>query len=375
MNPKKLLSLVAGLLVFQTVSTYPIEINPNLSGSWYNHDQSGHGLSIEVMSSETTVIYWYVYNPDGTPTFLIAIGENQEGGRVQAVAYHNTGMVWNEFNPATRTETEWGTITVDFSDCNSGSLSWQAHELGVQAIPYGFGSTPITRLVAIDRTKCAEHPYAGIYKGYLESETEGGSNPAVALLAINGSFVVHSDDLLAMRGEYVPMNTPPPTVFIADGAAYSQTGDIYNVIFQASGSIVPDYRFVMDYNVGSHDNGFGDFYPLNQLYWRGLTLEGLAGVYQVGDSEGTTTIAADGSFTGMTSQTCSWSGQITIPDTRFNLFDVQMTVSGCENDAGVYEAQGYTTDAEALEDGHAIRIFGFNDSRAIELMMVRDTGP
>ena len=87
-----------------------------------------------------------------------------------------------------------------------------------------------------------------------------------------------------------------------------------------------------------------------------------------------TTINPDGSFNGSDTQGCNWSGQITIPDTRFNLFNAEVTVNGCAEDDGFYTGQGYTTDATKLNDGLAMRIFFFNSERTADLTMSRSNG-
>ena len=376
MNLKRLLSLLAVLLLFHPFTSYAFEINPNLSGSWYNPAQSGHGLSIEVISKDVTVFYWYVYNPDGKPTFLIAVGENQAGGRIEAIAYHNTGMVWGEFNPATRTEKKWGTITLDFSDCNNGSLSWRSDDLSIQAIPFGEGMTPIKRLASINDTECAENPYAGIYKGYLQSNILDDEYFAVALLSTDGHFILYTEEHMAIRAEYTVNDDDPNDIGLwLNGSAYSlETSQVINELLESFGAIAPGYRFAMDYGVGFFDNGTMDFYPINQLYWRGVTLNGIAGVYLTDDDGYTTTVNPDGSFNGSSPQNCSWSGQISIPDTRFNLFNIGVTVTGCAEDDGVYTGQGYTTDAAKLKDGLTMRMFGFNGERTVELTMTRSNG-
>ncbi|MBT8075397.1 MAG: hypothetical protein KJN61_02920, partial [Gammaproteobacteria bacterium] len=71
---KRLLGLLS---LFIALNASAIEINSKLSGIWYNQDQSGHGLNIAVLDENTTIVYWYVYHIDGTPMFLITVGQNQ----------------------------------------------------------------------------------------------------------------------------------------------------------------------------------------------------------------------------------------------------------------------------------------------------------
>ena len=66
------------------------DIRPEHSGTWYNPDQSGHGLSIEVLDDERTIAFWFSYTPNGLPMFLEIIGVN-DGHTVTGPAYYNEG--------------------------------------------------------------------------------------------------------------------------------------------------------------------------------------------------------------------------------------------------------------------------------------------
>ena len=47
---KKLWFVLFFLLVFLSFNVYAIEVSRHMSGSWYNPDQDGHGLSVEVLA-------------------------------------------------------------------------------------------------------------------------------------------------------------------------------------------------------------------------------------------------------------------------------------------------------------------------------------
>lgn len=369
MKLKKLLPAVACTLLMQAPA-FAIEISPHLSGSWYNADQSGHGFSIEIASDELTVLYWYVYNPDGTPTFLIGVGQNKTGGRIDLTFYHNTGMRWGVWDPSERAETEWGYGWIDFLDCNHATLGYQSWDLQQQPIPYGFGSVDLVRLVSIADSKCAENRIAGIYQGWLSSEAQDDENPAIALLAIDGSLIIKSEDHLAVDGG---IGQSSGAVYPAGRAWSVRTGEPYYLSFDAIGQLVPDYRLALNYQVGD-DRGFADFYPVTHLYWRGATLKGLAGEYRTDDSSDLTTITAGGAISGSDSEGCSWSGQISIPDERYNLFDITYTATGCGDIDGTYYGMGFTTDGMALEDNQAIVLIAFSEDQYSEVYMIRDDG-
>ena len=66
---KALISLV--LILFNVSVFADAEyVRPSWSGAWFNPDQSGHGISVEILDDERTVIFWYAYDLDGKPTWL-----------------------------------------------------------------------------------------------------------------------------------------------------------------------------------------------------------------------------------------------------------------------------------------------------------------
>ena len=79
-------TLILFLAVLGLSNTTLAEVRPEYSGSWYNPSQSGHGFSIEVISPEHTIAYWYTYDSVGNPIFLFADGTNA-GDRIEAQVY------------------------------------------------------------------------------------------------------------------------------------------------------------------------------------------------------------------------------------------------------------------------------------------------
>lgn len=345
------------------------QITEHMTGSWYNPDQDGHGFNIEVYRENRSVFYWYVYNPDGTPTWLVGRGAHADG-RIEGVAYYNSGMRWGVFDPNERTQVRWGVVNIDFLDCNSATVSYQSDDLSEQAIPHGSGSFNIVRLTSVHKSKCNEKLSAGIYRGGFWSEAAESGFSGIALLANDNFFVAYAMGHKTFFGEYLDGEfLGPGGGFQALGGAYDNaSGDLHNVIFEANGEISRDYRFNADYSVGGWDSGNMDFYPVTQLYNRGITLAGLAGDYvfeNIGTfAEGTASIAADGSVSGAQGA-CAWNGQVTIPDTAFNEFGISLTLSGCgELVDGFYEGMGFQDDAQNLGDGLGVWFFTRSEQKS-----------
>lgn len=255
------------------------DIDRYLSGSWYNPQQAGHGFSVEVLSSNRTLIYWYVYHPDGTPTFIIADGINT-GNRVTAQAYYNTGMIFGEFDPADRVQTPWG----------SGSIS-------------------LTRLANIERVQCAPNPYAGLYTGNFYSQTLNQVIPGFAAIAPNGEFAAISFDAMAGVGTWSVSGSN----FSGRGIAVSaDPGFTFSSNLSLSGQISPGYAMWGSYSVVGGDRGSFEFYAVPELYRRGISLAEIAGNYTaenlVSGGKGTATISASGHISASDAFGCSYQG-------------------------------------------------------------------
>jgi hypothetical protein len=136
------------IMLFFFWSSISAEIRPEYSGMWYNHDQRGHGLSLEVLDADRTVGFWYLYDRAGDPFWLFLDGVNT-GNRVHMTAYHFSGMVMDEWNPATNTRTEYGEVTVEFTDCNNATLNAYVSESSAWVDPI-----PLERLSHIAGLEC-----------------------------------------------------------------------------------------------------------------------------------------------------------------------------------------------------------------------------
>lgn len=124
------------------------DIRPEHSGAWYNPDQAGHGLSIQVLDDERSIAFWFAYTLDGAPMFLVIDGVN-DGHTVTGPAYYQEGMIWRQFDPATLKSEVWGEISIEFLGCNSAVLTWSSSAVG-----YGDGQIELERLTYLAGLKC-----------------------------------------------------------------------------------------------------------------------------------------------------------------------------------------------------------------------------
>jgi hypothetical protein len=103
-------------------------IGPAHSGSFYNKDQDGHGFSVEFGNpggEPYAVIYWYIYDDEGNPIFMVGLGE-PVGNRVEVTFYSPYGMKYGEFLPSSIPDPKdvGGTGVFVFSSTDTATFSY-----------------------------------------------------------------------------------------------------------------------------------------------------------------------------------------------------------------------------------------------------------
>lgn len=133
------------------VNAVAFPITPGITGLWYYKPQSGHGFDVQVPGNGTIIAIWYVFDNAGNTLWLFGQG-TYSGATATLDAYTSTGGLFPPaFDAATvaRNKYKWGTLTLNFSDCNTGTASW------VPLVPgYVSGSMPITRLSGVAGLAC-----------------------------------------------------------------------------------------------------------------------------------------------------------------------------------------------------------------------------
>jgi hypothetical protein len=137
-----------------SVNPSTLGIEAGHSGSWYYHEQSGHGFSIEVgrrpNGSPLVIVYWYVYDDLGNPIFLV--GNGVPDGNVLEVQFETpVGMRFGEFNPASVVREDGGKGRFEFSDQSNALFSYTPSAFSTSAWGHSpVDSLPLQKLFGID---------------------------------------------------------------------------------------------------------------------------------------------------------------------------------------------------------------------------------
>jgi len=121
-----------------------VPITSGFTGAWYDPNQSGHGLLIEVLPENRLLAYWFAFTPDGTQQAWFG-GDGPILGDVATIySYQGQGGRWiPNFDPAVYVLQPWGQLTFTFTDCDHGRVDFAGNG---NNSPWGTNHMDITRL-------------------------------------------------------------------------------------------------------------------------------------------------------------------------------------------------------------------------------------
>lgn len=118
-----------------------VPITQSFTGAWYDPTQSGHGLFVEVLPGNGILAWWFTFTPDGQQAWFGNLG-TIAGDTATIEALKTEGGRWiPNFDPANIAQPGWGTLTLRFTDCNHGEVTFSSTVPG-----WGSGRMDLTRL-------------------------------------------------------------------------------------------------------------------------------------------------------------------------------------------------------------------------------------
>ena len=259
--------LASLLLVFVSLAS-AADIRNYHSGSWYDPDHSGHGISVEVVDDDTLVVFWFAYHPDGTPMWLLTEAD---------------------IDGDTATRDAWY-FSVTFLDCHNARLSYDS-PMSHDGIPFGAGEIDLIRLTFIEGLDCttpAVPEKYGNFSSGLELEPWGGwPINSFAWIAPSGTlayqFVKNGE---AVEIGYGQLTLTGETSFRFE--AVTSNGNRQSDGEFRDGGVVLDLQ-----ELGVLDE------PLDPAYLDAITYADIAGRYAGPDVIWVATVGESGEFDGL----------------------------------------------------------------------------
>jgi hypothetical protein len=189
-------SLILVLSLF-FVSSLSAQVLPEYSGAWYNRDQDGHGLNVEVIDEQRSIAFWYTYSFAGAPMWFLFDGVNVDN-RVEATVYFFDNMFWGQFDPAALNRQEIGTAAIEFLGCDEARLTYS---LGF----YGDGEIPLERLTNIAGLKCNQvGKLTGVWTASIYSDLQNFWVDTT--VKDDGTFIVYDAMACIWTGQITVVN-------------------------------------------------------------------------------------------------------------------------------------------------------------------------
>jgi plastocyanin len=128
-----------------------VPITAGFTGAWYDPNQAGHGIFIEVLGPTQMLAWWFTFTPTGEQAWFGNVG-TIDGDTATVRALKTEGGRWiPNFDPAEVTQPEWGTLTFKFTDCNHGHVDFSDTAPGSG---FGQGGMDLTRLTQPEGLSC-----------------------------------------------------------------------------------------------------------------------------------------------------------------------------------------------------------------------------
>jgi len=126
----------------------PLTIRPGHSALWFNPDRSGEGWVLEILPDGQALGYWFTYDEDGNPRWLIGQGpivgnEIQFNDLLAPVG----GRFGPDFDPDEVDRVRVGSARLVLADCDSGWFEYDA-----------YGQSQTIDLVRLSRTQGLDCP-------------------------------------------------------------------------------------------------------------------------------------------------------------------------------------------------------------------------
>jgi hypothetical protein len=125
-------------------------IQPAHSGVWFDTDRDGEGYFIFISNNagqRTATIAYYTYD-NGNQMWIIGTQALTPGFSTVTVPMTvTTGTSFSDFKPTEVGRADWGELSLTFTSCDAGTISYSSPE-------FGFGVANITKLATVSDISC-----------------------------------------------------------------------------------------------------------------------------------------------------------------------------------------------------------------------------
>jgi len=220
----------------------PVGLRGDFSGTWFDPAKPGHGLMFEVLDSGRALIAWYTFDGEGRPLWLYGIGELGAHSVSAPMFSVEGGRFPPNFDPAQIEVMPWGEVTLSFTDCNTGQVTWEPTADGFAA-----GSMPLARITALQGTRC------NLEETYAEQRSFHFERGAGAFQPVFVDLPAQGQDIYELDFQYEPLPEPLAARRGLRLTGHNRSDDLAMLITAPLGGLLPDtaYRVELEVELAS----------------------------------------------------------------------------------------------------------------------------
>lgn len=115
-------------------------IDQRFTGTWFDPEQAGHGVFVEVLQGGQLVAYWFTFDSEGRQAWFGGVGSIAGNSVSMDAVRAEGGRFPPDFDPNAVDYPVIGSLTLRFESCRRGVIDYQLGE------GFGSGSMPLARL-------------------------------------------------------------------------------------------------------------------------------------------------------------------------------------------------------------------------------------
>ncbi len=148
---KSILKYIAFSMVglWAVTSVHAITITSDFTGAWFQPATVGQGIQLQVLSNGSAGAFWFTFDGNGNQVWALGTGQITGDTLVMEMRTSRGPVFGPNFDPSALQQVPFGTVTMQFDNCENGTLSWTSSDP-----QFGVGNMPIQRLTSSGDSRC-----------------------------------------------------------------------------------------------------------------------------------------------------------------------------------------------------------------------------